>query len=104
MARTKKQRKSRKITKKRGVAGKFNNKYFEKLEKKSKVVENMMSNLNNREDFMRFILELTCKYFKDLDMRDKKEVFKIIVEYLDTGEVKSIDRVSGDILWYNFSS
>ena len=99
MARTKKHRKSKKkITKKRGVAGKFNNKYFEKLEKKSKVVENMMSNLNNREDFMGFILELKCKYFKDLDMRDKKEEFKIIVEYLDTGEVKSIDRVSGDVV------
>ena len=98
MARTKRQRKSRKITKKRGVAGKFNNKYFEKLEKKSKVVENMMSNLNNREDFMGFILELTCKYFKDLDMKNKEEVFKIIVEYLDTGDVKSIDRVSGDIV------
>jgi hypothetical protein len=98
MARTKRQRKSRKITKKRGVAGKFNNKYFEKLEKKSKVVENMMSNLNNREDFMGFILELTCKYYKDLEIQDKKEVFKIIVEYLDTNEVKSIDKVSGDIV------
>ena len=47
---------------------------------------------------MGFILELTCKYFKDLAMKDKEEVFKIIVEYLDTGDVKSIDRVSGDIV------
>ena len=98
MVRTKKQRKSGKITKKRGVAGKFNNRYFDKLKKKSKVVENMMSNINNREDFMVFILDLPCKYYKDLAMRDKKEVFEIIVEYLDTGEVKSIDRVSGDIV------
>ena len=98
MVRTKKQKKSGRITKKKGVAGKFNNRYFDKLEKKSGVVENMMSNINNREDFMGFILDLPCKYYKDLAMRDKKEVFEIIVEYLDTGEVKSIDRVSGDIV------
>ncbi len=98
MVRTKKQRKSGKITKKRGVAGKFNNRYFDKLKKKSKVVENMMSNINNRDDFMGFILDLPYKYYKDLTMRDKKEVFEIIVEYLDTGEVKSIDRVNEDIV------
>lgn len=89
MARTKKQRKSgkKKKSQKKGVAGKFNNKYFTKLDKKSVVVKNMISNLNNTEDFKGFILDLPAKYYEKLIVRQKKEVFELIVEYLETNEI-----------------
>ena len=89
MARTKKQRKSgkKKKSQKKGVAGKFNNKYFTKLDKKSVVVKNMINNLNNKEDFKGFILGLPAKYYDKLSVRQKKEVFELIVEYLETNEV-----------------
>lgn len=88
MARTKKQRKSRKKKSlKQGVAGKFNTRYFTRLDKKSNVVKNMISNLNNTEDFKGFILDLPAKYFKDLSTKQKVEVFELIVEYLETNEI-----------------
>ena len=89
MPRTKKQRKSgkKKKSQKKGVAGKFNNRYFTKLDKKSVVVKNMISNLNNTEDFKGFILDLPAKYYEKLIVRQKKEVFELIVEYLETNEI-----------------
>ena len=97
MTRTKKLGSKRKKTKK-GVAGKFDNRYFKKLDKKSVVVKNMINNLGDKEDFKGFIIDLPAKYFKDLSTAGKREVFDILLEYLETNDVVSIDKFSGDAI------
>lgn len=97
MAKTKKKTNPKKRTRK-GVGGKFDNKYFGRLEKKSKVVENMIDNLNNTEDFMGFFLDLTGKYFKDLSIAKKKEAFQIFIEFLENGKIKSIKNVDPNVI------
>ena len=72
--------------------------YFSKLSNKSMVVKNMMNNLNNTEDFMGFFLDLSAKYFKDLSLRKKKEAFELLIEYLETKEVKTLKNVDSDVI------
>ena len=89
MARTKKQRKTgKKRSQKLGVGGKFDSRYFQKLDKKSVVVKNMLNNLDDSGDFKGFILDLPAKYYKDFSLRMKKEVFELIIEYLETKKIQ----------------
>ena len=79
MPTTRKKQKYNKKKSKKGIGGKFNNRYFERLSEKSMVVKNMINNLNDTEDFMGFFLDLTAKYFNDLSMKKKKEAFEILI-------------------------
>ena len=97
MAKTKKKTNQKKKTRK-GVGGKFDKRYFGRLEKKSKVVENMIDNLNNTEDFMGFFLDLKAKYFNDLSIAKKKEAFEIFIEFLETGKIKSIKNADPNVI------
>ena len=87
MGRTKKTISKKRNTKK-GVSGRFNTRYFSKLDKKSIVVKNMINNIDNTNDFKAFILDLPAKYYIDLSLRMKKEVFELIIEYLETNTIK----------------
>ena len=48
----------------------------------------MINNLDNTEDFKGFILDLPAKYYKDLSLRMRKEVFELIIEYLETKKIQ----------------
>ena len=100
MPKTKKQKKSgrKKKSQKKGVEGKLNNRYFTKLSNKSIVIKNMINNLNNTEDFMGFFLDLSAKYFKDLSFKKKEKAFKLLIEYLETKEIKTIKNVDSDVI------
>ena len=64
---------SNKITKKKAVNDKV---FFEKLAGKSKVMKNMIEDMDNTYDFKQFIVnELPAKYFKDLIPKKKKMKF-----------------------------
>jgi ankyrin repeat protein len=89
MRRTKIKRKDNKPkTQKQGVGGNFDNRYFKKLNNKSQVVKNIIENIDDQTDFLGFILDLQAKYYKDLSQRQKKEVFELLIEYLETNKIK----------------
>ena len=98
MPTTRKKQKYNKKKSKKGLGGKFNNRYFERLSEKSMVVKNMINNLNDTEDFMGFFLDLTAKYFNDLSMIKKKEAFELLIEYLETKEIKTLKNVDSDVI------
>ena len=97
MPRTKKLNKlSSKITKKKAVNDKV---FFEKLAGKSKVMKNMIEDIDNKYDFKQFIVnELPAKYFKDLIPKRKNEVYKILVDYLTTDKVDLNDKLNADTI------
>ena len=85
--------------KKRSIKKKNTKDLFKKLEVKSKVVKNMLEDLNNNDtfDIKNFIVnEVQAKYYKDLIQKRKNEVYKIIEEYLETNNVKISDTLNPD--------
>ena len=82
-----KKTKLHKKTKSKGVAGKFDNRYFKKIGERSHIVHAMLGDIDNKDDFMGFILDLPANYYKDLRVRQKKEVFELLIEYLETNKI-----------------
>lgn len=97
MPRTKKlNQHSKSTTKKKGNNNKV---FFEKLAGESKVVKDMINDINNTTDFRGFIInDLPAKYFKDLIPKRKNEVYKIITDYLKTDKVESIDTINPETI------
>ena len=82
-----KKTKLHKKTKPKGVAGKFDNRYFKKIGERSRIAHAMLVDIDNTDDFMGFILDLPANYYKDLRVRQKKEVFELLIEYLETNKI-----------------
>ena len=86
-------------TKKRSIKKNNTKDLVKKLEVKSKVVKNMLGDLNNNDtlDIKNFIVnEVQAKYYKDLIQKRKNEVYKIIEKYLETDKVNLSDTLNPD--------
>ena len=88
-------------TKKRSIKKNNTKDLLKKLEVKSKVVKNMVEDLNNNDTFNiknLLVNEVPAKYYKDLIQKRKNEVYKIIEEYLETDTVKLLDTYNPDTI------